>query len=308
MLDSLKTAVEDFINYIVIEKKLSHNTKVSYINDLDSYISYLEDNGISNINDITKEHINTYLTNLSKSGLKPRTLARKTTTIRHFHNYLLRQNITKINPAVDVKLPKITKSLPKTLTMDDVDKLLNFDCNTAFDYRNMAMIELLYASGLRVSELTNLLINDVNLTMNNVRVFGKGSKERIIPIGEVASNAISTYLHVYRPSLQKGYFDDHLFLNNHGKGITRQGFYKIIKTIAKEQGINENISPHTLRHSFATHLLQNGADLVSIKDMLGHSDITTTQIYTHLNNESLLKNYQEFHPRSKLDKEKEIEL
>ena len=300
----MKEAIDNFINYIVIEKKLSHNTRVSYINDLNHYIDYLTDHSIKDINNITKDHINNYITSLSKKGLQPRTLARKTTTIRHFHNYLLREKTTQINPAVDVMLPKLTKSLPKVLSMEEVDKLLSFTPSTAFDYRNMAMIELLYASGLRVSELINLNINDVNLTMNHVKVYGKGSKERIIPIGEVASAAISTYLNVYRPSLQKGYFDDHLFLNNHGKGITRQGFYKVIKQIAKLQGINKDISPHMLRHSFATHLLQNGADLVSIKDLLGHSDITTTQIYTHINNESLLKNYQEFHPRSKLDKEK----
>jgi integrase/recombinase XerD len=193
--------------------------------------------------------------------------------------------------------PRFYKKIPDVLSIEEVDILLNFKLETAFDYRNKAMIELMYATGLRVSELVNLNINDVDIEDSFVRCFGKGNKERIVPIGEVALKYLKIYIYNYRDSLKKKNLCSKLFLNNHGKVMTRQGFFKILKTIAKNQGIKKNITPHMLRHSFATHLLNNGADLRSIQLMLGHSNLSTTQIYTNINNETLKENYELYHPR-----------
>lgn len=193
--------------------------------------------------------------------------------------------------------PRFYQKIPNVLSIEEVDKLLDIELNDEFDYRNKAMLELIYATGLRVSELVNLEINNIDIEEGMVRCFGKGNKERIIPIGDVALKYIKIYLENYRDSLKKKYLCDKLFLNNHGKSMTRQGFSKILKAIATKQKINKNITPHMLRHSFATHLLNNGADLRSIQIMLGHSNLSTTQIYTNVNNETLKENYELFHPR-----------
>lgn len=180
--------------------------------------------------------------------------------------------------------------------MSDIDKLLNFPIITAFDYRNRAIIELLYATGLRISELANLKIQDINLESSIVFCVGKGNKERFIPLGEMAKIAVFDYINYYRSSLLKGHIVDYLFLNNHGRSLTRQGLFKIIKKAAGNAGITKDFSPHTLRHSFATHLLNGGADLRSVQELLGHSDITTTQIYTHISNDKIKDDYNNFHP------------
>ena len=190
------------------------------------------------------------------------------------------------------------KKLPNTLDEEDIDKLLKIKLNDAFSYRNKAMLELMYATGLRVSELVNLKIHDIDLDMALVQTMGKGNKERIIPIGDYALYYIKEYLINYRDSMLKKEYNDYLFLNNHGKKMTRQGFFKILQKLAKENEIKKDFSPHTLRHSFATHLLNHGADLRSIQELLGHSDISTTQIYTHVSNRQLRENYDEFHPHS----------
>ena len=197
-----------------------------------------------------------------------------------------------------IELPKIKKTLPKTLSIDDINKLLDFKLKDSFSYRNKAMLELMYSSGLRVSELVNVKINDIDNELCVIRVMGKGSKERIIPIGDYAIKYIDIYSKEHRNKLIKKQYNDYLFLNNHGKKMTRQGFFKIIKNIAKIQNIKTEFSPHTLRHSFATHLLNGGADLRSIQEMLGHSDISTTQIYTHVSKELLKENYDNFHPHA----------
>jgi len=196
-------------------------------------------------------------------------------------------------------MPRLGLSLPKSLTVEDINKLLNIATTNANEYRNKAMVELLYATGLRVSELINLKTSDVNINMSIVRCISKGNKERIIPIGDFAIESISEYCNNYREALMKNKNTDYLFLSNRGTKITRQGFFKILKKLAKEQGVNKDFSPHTLRHSFATHLLEYGADLRSIQEMLGHSDISTTQIYTHIGNDLIRKNYEKYHPRSK---------
>ena len=187
--------------------------------------------------------------------------------------------------------PRLRRKLPNILTIEEVDNLLDIKLDTPFDYRNKAMLELMYSSGLRVSELINLELSDIDLNNNYVRCFGKGSKERIVPIGEYSSKYLSIYINEYRDSMKKGYYTEKIFLNNHGKEMTRQGFFKIIKKIAKDKDINKNITPHMLRHSFATHLLNNGADLRTIQEMLGHSSISTTQIYTNVTNDILKENY-----------------
>lgn len=290
--------LDDFINYLVIEKKVSDNTKKSYYNDLNKYIEFLKDNNITNVKNINKNDIVNYIEYLNKTKCSPKTIAHNITCIKEFHKYLIKDGILNIDYSENIEGPKLRKSLPKVLSVEEVTKLLEFPLITPFDYRNKAMIELMYSSGLRVSELVNLEVNDVNILMGNVRCYGKGSKERIIPIGDIALEFLEIYITEYRNSLLKGYTCDKLFLNNHGKAMTRQGFFKILKSIAKKQDIKTNFSPHTLRHSFATHLLEYGADLRSIQELLGHEDISTTQIYTHITNKKIREDYNMSHPRS----------
>jgi len=299
----MKYAILEYINYIKIEKNLSNNTINSYQFDLTQYSDHLsKKHGLNEPENIKKEHIREYLGTLRNNNYADRSIARKITAIKNFHNYLLKEKLTNIDPSQDIATPKLRKKLPKVLSIEEVDKLLNFPLTTAFDHRNRAMIELLYGTGIRVSELINLKITDFNQEMAVIRCFGKGKKERIIPLNDIALKMVIDYIEIYRPSLLKGYFTDSIFLNNHGKQMTRQGFFLILKQIAKQQNITTDFSPHTLRHSFATHLLSGGADLRSIQELLGHSDISTTQIYTHISNQQLKNNYQDFHPRSKENK------
>ena len=242
-----------------------------------------------------------YIKYLNDTSKKDKTIARKIVSIRTFFDYLMKEKLISINPCEKIETPKIRKTLPKTLNEKEVLKLLSIKPKTAKEYRNKAMIELMYATGLRVSELVNLEINDINLIDDYVRVYGKGKKERIIPMADITVKIIDEYINVYRNSLLKGYLTDKVFISSYGKGITRQGFFKIIKKQAKEVGIAKDFSPHTLRHSFATHLLENGADLRSIGEMLGHENIKTTQIYTHLSNSKKRKDYEDYHPRNKRD-------
>ncbi|MFA5602943.1 MAG: site-specific tyrosine recombinase XerD [Bacilli bacterium] len=287
--------IDDYLGYLRIEKKLSENTIQSYRNDLEKYITHTK----KNVDSIKKEDITSYIEYLKKNNISSRSIARNITSIKGLHKYLIREKITSYNPSEYIDMPKIKKGLPKSLNTEEINKLLDIKLNTPYDYRNKAMLELLYASGLRVSELIHLKIHDVNLNMAVVRCMGKGNKERINPLGETAIYYLKQYIDIYRNKLLKGYFTDYLFLNNHGKGITRQGFFKMLKKIAKEQGIKKEFGPHTIRHTFATHLLDGGADLRSIQEMLGHSDISTTQIYTDISNDTIRQNYDKYHPRSK---------
>lgn len=202
----------------------------------------------------------------------------------------------KKNSVNDMVIPKMPRNLPKTLSIEEVDKLLDIDIKNYYDYRNKAMIELMYSSGLRVSELINLKNHDIDFENSAVRVFGKGSKERVLPVSDYAIEAIKLYIEKSKGWLSKGKTNEYLFLNNHGNNMTRQAFFKILKNLAIEKGIKTDFSPHTLRHSFATHLLERGADLRSIQELLGHSSISTTQIYTYLSNDKLDKNYHKYHP------------
>ena len=285
--------MNDFKNYLLIDRHYSNNTINSYMNDLNIYINYLDSINI----DYLKADQNTILEYLKYIHNKNElTLAHNISVLRSFYKFLLKEEKITNNPMENIDLPKLSKKLPSVLTIEEVDKLLDIDLNDMYDYRNKAMLELLYASGLRVSELINLKIEDIDLTNDIVRTLGKGSKMRIVPFGNCALIALEKYINEYRALFIKKEVNEYLFLNNHGKKMTRQGFFKILKAIALKQGIKKDISPHTLRHSFATHLLNGGADLRSIQEMLGHSNLATTQIYTNISKEELKKNYQNTHP------------
>ena len=292
----MKDSILDYIDYISFEKGLSPNTKTSYLNDLTGYEKFLKKKGIVTCNTIKKRDIREYLAYLSNKHLNTNTIARKLTTIKNFHKFLLKNNIVKEDISEGMERPKLEKHLPNTLTIHEVDILLDIKLDTIFDYRNKAMLELLYGTGIRVSELVNLTIHSIDIENCIIRLIGKGSKERIIPISDYTIKYLNLYLD-RRNELIKKIQTDYLFLNNHGKRITRQGFFKVLKKLLEEKGLNTNISPHTLRHSFATHLLSGGADLRSIQTLLGHSDISTTKIYTHISNDKIKDEYHEYHPR-----------
>ena len=292
-MNSLKELIEEFLRYLLIDKGYSNNTIESYKRDLDKFLDY---NKNKSIEDITNKDLKEYIKYLNSEDLNEKSISRNISCLKSFYKFLVIDKKTNENPSEVLFIPKIKKSLPNILTEEEVIKLLDINLTDNFGYRNKAMLELMYGTGLRVSELVNLKLNDVDLTEDVVRTFGKGSKERIIPLGEFASEALREYVNKYRSSMLKKYNNEYLFLNNHGNKMTRQGFFKIIKIIGEEKGINKPLSPHTLRHSFASHMLKYGADLRTIQELLGHSDISTTQIYTHITNEKLKENYKEFHP------------
>lgn len=292
----IEDAIQDFLNYCIFEKGLADKTKESYQNDLDVYKSFLINHHISSVNDITSDHIKDFLK--ERQDEESTTIAHNLTVIKNFHSYLVKEKIVSSDVSEFIERPKLRKSLPKSLSIDDVDLLLNIPLNTPFDYRNKAMLELMYGCGLRVSELVSLTMNDIDITNCFIRILGKGSKEREIPLGEYAIEYLNLYLGK-RDLLLKDKPCNQLFLNNHGQGMTRQGFFKILKSLLKEKGLNTDVSPHTLRHSFATHLINRGADLRSIQEMLGHSDISTTKIYTRVSDDKVVEDYNKYHYRSK---------
>ncbi len=295
---NIETAIEDFLNYCIFEKGLSDRTKTSYKNDLDIYKEFLNKKHINSINNISSDDIKDFLKKRSEE--ETTTIAHNLTVIKNFHKYLLKQKLVKEDVSEFIERPKLKKSLPKALSIEDIDILLDIKLNTPFDYRNKAMLELMYGCGLRISELINLELNDIDMTNCLIRILGKGNKERDIPIGEYAIYYLKEYID-RRHLLLKNKTCNKLFLNNHGLGMTRQGFFKNLKNILKEKGLNPNISPHSLRHSFATHLVNRGADLRSIQEMLGHADISTTKIYTKVSDEKVNEDYEEYHLRSKKD-------
>ena len=284
--------IDEFCNYLLIDKHYSNNTIESYKRDLTKFYVYID----KDLKKVSKDDIKNYLKHLYDDKMNERSIARNISTLKSFYKFLIINKTIKDNPMESISLPKLGKKLPNTLSEEDINKLLDIKLNDNYSYRNKAMLELMYATGLRVSELVNLKVYDVNLEEAIVKTMGKGSKERIIPIGDYALNALKTYINEYRSSLFKREVNDYLFLNNHGMRMTRQGFFKIIKKLASEQGIKKDFSPHTLRHSFATHLLSHGADLRIIQELLGHSDVSTTQIYTHVSNEELEDTFKKYHP------------
>ena len=286
-----KKLLSDYIIELKTIKQRDKDTTVnSYSEDIYKYLEYMESKNISSALDINYNNLLDYLKYLDDNKYEVSSVARKIVSIKAFHKYLS-ENYKVIDISTKINTPRFYRKLPNILTIEEVDNLLDIKLDTPFDYRNKAMLELMYSSGLRVSELINLELSDIDLNNNYVRCFGKGSKERIVPVGEYSSKYLSIYINEYRDSMKKGYYTEKIFLNNHGKEMTRQGFFKIIKKIAKDKDINKNITPHMLRHSFATHLLNNGADLRTIQEMLGHSSISTTQIYTNVTNDILKENY-----------------
>jgi integrase/recombinase XerD len=297
----MEDQLKDFIHFLIVEKGLAKNTIVSYERDLKSYIHYI--NTVENIhllNNVQRVHIVHFLGFLKEQGKSAKTLARHIASLRAFHQFLLRDKVTDHDPSVHIETPKMERSLPKVLNLQEVETLLDSPKqNDHYGIRDKAMLEILYATGIRVSELIGLDLGDVHLTMGFVRCIGKGNKERIIPIGKTAANALKHYLEQGRPFfVNKKQREEALFLNHHGMRLTRQGFWKILKKLAAEAGIQKELTPHTLRHSFATHLLENGADLRAVQEMLGHADISTTQIYTHVTKTRLKDVYSKFHPRA----------
>ena len=292
--------LSDFIHFMTVERGLSENTIVSYKRDLQNYLSFLMTHEqLTDISDVTRLHIIHYLKQLKEEGKSSKTSVRHLSSIRSFHQFLLREKVTKDDPSWNIETQKTERTLPKVLSLGEVEKLLDTpNKKNPFDYRDKAMLELLYATGIRVSEMLDLTLADVHLTMGFIRCFGKGRKERIVPIGEAAASAIEEYIEKGRSKLLKKQLSDALFLNHHGKKMSRQGFWKNLKKRAIEAGIQKELTPHTLRHSFATHLLENGADLRAVQEMLGHADISTTQIYTHVTKTRLKDVYHKFHPRA----------
>lgn len=288
----MKNLIDEFESYLKFEKKYSYNTVSSYMRDLNKFKNYFKNKSIKKID---KNDIKKYIIHLDEN-VGAKSVSRSVSTLKSFYKFLKMSNYVDKNVMEMVNNPKIKKSLPKVLSEEEVSTLLDIDLNDDFDYRNKAMLELMYSSGLRVSELINLKVNDIDLKNDCVRIFGKGSKERIIPLSEYALDALDGYIYNHRKELFKHGENDYLFLNNHGNNMTRQGFFKILKKIAKDKNIKTDFSPHSLRHSFATHLLKHGADLRSIQELLGHSDISSTQIYTHVTNERLQNSYREYHP------------
>lgn len=296
----LNDAFEDFFHYLQIERGLSDNTLQSYRRDLIQYQKYI-DKVIqkSHWHSVYRTDIVGFLHMLKDSGKSSATISRAISSIRSFHQFLTREQIVDHDPSLHIETPPQERKLPKVLSSNDIETLLSIPQNNPLNIRNKAMLELLYATGLRVTELISLKVSDLHLTMGFVRCVGKGSKERIVPLGDVAKEALEVYLNEARGTLIKRQLDQHmLFVNQHGRPLSRQGFWKVLKTIANDLHLKVNITPHTLRHSFATHLLENGADLRAVQEMLGHSDISTTQIYTHVTQARLKDIYQTYHPRA----------
>lgn len=288
-----------FLKSIEIEKGYSKNTVESYSVDLVRYVCFLEDNNIKHPDFVDEELVRKYIREIGLIGLSPSSISRNVASIKSFHKFLLLESYSKNYPVENIEHPKIKKKPPEVLSIDEVFTLLEQpDTSTPMGIRDRALLEVMYATGVRVSELINLKQIDLFLDMEFIRVLGKGSKERLIPIGKVAIKWVREYQLKVRPKLAKISSGDILFLSRLGKKLTRMSVWKIVKKYALMAGIRKEIHPHTLRHSFATHLLEGGSDLRSVQEMLGHSSITTTQIYTHISNETLREIYYLYHPRS----------
>ncbi|NIP32009.1 MAG: site-specific tyrosine recombinase XerD [Candidatus Dadabacteria bacterium] len=292
--------IDSFLTYLTVNKGLSRNTLESYSRDVSAFSSYLKSKNISNPKKVSEREIVNFLSYLKGKNLSIKTLNRHIVSIKQLFLYLILEEIISDDPTRNIKTPRLNKSIPDVMSIEQVDKLLSMpeNDNSYESIRNSAMLEVLYSTGVRVSELIQLEINRLNFDHGYIIVFGKGNKERIIPLGKVSIEKIKKYLSDSRTYLLKERLSEFLFVTKRGTKMTRQAFWKIIKKYAFDAGIHSKISPHTLRHSFATHLLERGADLRVIQVMLGHSDISTTQIYTHLQKEKLKQIHKKFHPRS----------
>ena len=284
--------ISDFLSYLEVEANYSKNTINSYENDLNKLEEYYKNKDLLKI---TSKDIEKYIQTLS--DLAPTTVSHNISSLKTFYSYFLKQGRISNNPTDGIRSPKLGIHLPTYLTIDEVNKLLDIEVTDAFSSRNKAILELMYATGLRISEVISLEFKNIDYDECIIRVMGKGSKERIVPVNDYAIKYLKEYIDNYRPELVKNEINNYIFLNNHGRMLTRQGIFKMIKNYAALKNIKKTIGPHTLRHTFATHLLENGADLRVIQELLGHSDISTTQIYTHLTKQALHNEYKKYFPR-----------
>nr|WP_244361480.1 site-specific tyrosine recombinase XerD [Dolosigranulum pigrum] len=294
-------ALAEYIIYLKIERGLSTNTVTSYKRDIEKYLTFLMEKKITQLDEVSRFEILDFLQTLRQSGAADNSIIRMVSSLRKFHQYVKRESIVSDDPMQLIDTPKKASTLPKAISPQAVEQLLEApDTTTPLGVRDRTILELMYATGLRISELVNLKLSDMHLTMGFIQTMGKGEKERIIPLGEIASQWLYHYLDGARVYLQdqSAETSEYVFLNSRGKSLSRQGVWKKVKQLALEAGIDQNVTPHTLRHSFATHLLENGADLRMVQELLGHADISTTQIYTHITKTRLKQVYSDYHPRA----------
>lgn len=296
----MEEQVIDYLHYLQIERGLSLNTRSSYERDLKKYLTFLAEQKISAYQEIDRYLIMEFLQQLHKEQQSSATVIRIISTLRGFHQFLRQERVTDHDPMQHIDSPKKVQKLPSTLSVDEVTRLIETpDTSKPLGMRNRAILEVMYATGLRVSELVELKLGDLHLAMGLLQTVGKGDKERIIPLGDYAIQWIERYMAEARVKLIKNNPNEtHLFVNHHGQPLSRQGIWKNLKQIVREAGIEKNITPHTLRHSFATHLLENGADLRIVQELLGHADISTTQIYTHITKQRMADVYKQHFPRA----------
>ena len=290
--------IDEYLNYLTVEKGASRNTIDGYSRDLSRYAGFVGKGRTREIDDIGTEDLIAFLASLQGEGLAANSVNRALAAIRGFYKYLLREKRVDHTPVAHIELARVWMRLPDVISREEMELLLvQPGAETPADCRDSAMLELLYATGIRVSELIGLTVNSINWQVGYLIAMGKGEKERVVPVGRTAYEKVKRYLEGARPLLLKGGESDRLFLNRSGKGLTRQGFWKIVKKYAAKAGLGQRVHPHTFRHSFASHLLEGGADLRSVQIMLGHADISTTQIYTHVTRERLKEIHRRFHPR-----------
>jgi integrase/recombinase XerD len=295
---SLHSMVDGFLAHLATERGLSKNTLEAYSRDLLRFVAFLERRQVVDPSNVTPKMMRAYLVELRDSGLSPRTVARHLASVRSLYRYLTRERMSSVNPTSSLKGPKTDKPLPRTLSVEEVDRLLAQPRgNDPIALRDKAMLEMLYATGMRVEELVSLDLSQLSLVTGTLVVRGKGGKERIVPLGEYAMEALTVYLSNGRPKLQRTSSPQAVFLNKRGGRLSRQGFWKILRAYARKAEIRRGVTPHVIRHSFATHLLERGADLRAIQSLLGHSDISTTEIYTHVARARLKEVHRKHHPR-----------
>jgi integrase/recombinase XerD len=294
----MQVYLDEFLYHLVVERGLTENTIVSYRADLSDFIAFLCKRKVAGLDQADKDTILAYLYALQLKGRSSATVSRHMAALRMFFRFLVREGTLHIDPTADLESPKQHQKLPRVLNTEEVDLLLGQPMGgEPCGIRDKAMLELLYATGIRVTELISLDLEHIHIDNGFIRCYGKGKKERMVPLGDVAARCLQEYLDRGRPKLMRDR-NQAFFVNQHGRRLTRQGFWKILRKYAKSAGITKEVSPHTIRHSFATHLLENGADIRSVQEMLGHSDISTTQIYTHLTKNKLKEIYDRTHPRA----------
>lgn len=295
----MNSFLKEYLATLKIEKNLSENTINSYKNDLTSFLDFLNQNRIDDLADVQTTHLSSFFKMLKNAGLNETSAARYFSSLKGFFKYLAKNDYIKSNPVERISPPKISRRLPEVLNVREINAILDQpDSTDTIGIRDKAILELFYACGTRISELINIKVNDLFLKEEVIRVYGKGSKERLIPIGSSAIKWIEEYLQKSRPLLAKSHkSQNYLFLNQRGTKFSRMGIWKIVNYYAKRAGIEKNVHPHTFRHSFATHLIEGGADLRAVQEMLGHSDISTTQIYTHIDRDYIKLVHKKFHPR-----------